>query len=110
MHLCNPADHYPCNAWCHGDIHVDVEYCDMVCLANFGLEPISEFLMTHALLHKGAYKTPPCTIVAMEPALEAGPAEERYAVPMFWNERETRAYRVIYQVHPETPHEETPHD
>lgn len=104
MHLCNPDDHQTCTAWCEGDIHVDVAYCDPALLAAIGVEAIPSFRVTHTMLHTMVYRTPACTILDMAPAPEAPSAEERYHYDSLY--RDTSAYRVTYQVHHEARQEE----
>lgn len=96
MHRCDPEDHAPCTAWCQGATHVDVAYCDPALLATLGTKLIASFQEWHMRRHVQEYQTPACTIVAMKPAPEALPAQERYTVPVLWYE--PSAYLVTYQV------------
>jgi hypothetical protein len=104
MHLCNPDDHHSCTAWCQGETHVDLAYCDPALLAEIGVQPEESFQRHHQAMHVQAYQTPACTIVSMKPAPEALSAQKRYGVPVLWHE--LSAYLVTYQVH--TPNQENP--
>lgn len=104
MHLCNPRDTPTCNAWCQGDTHVDLAYCDAALLAEVGVEPLVSFYRMHTAHHARMYQTTPCTILGVVPAPEAPTMEERYPNAGAW--QAPAAYRVTYQVH--TQNEEPP--
>jgi hypothetical protein len=95
MHLCNPEDTQPCGAWCVGTTHVDLAYCTAELLE--ALPSVVSFRQWHAAKHATAYATPPCTIIALQPVLEAPSAHERYA-HAGTDGRARRAFRVTYQV------------
>jgi hypothetical protein len=104
MHRCNPRDTAACNSWCGGDVHVDLAYCDLVLLAEVGVDPLTSFRLMHAAHHAGIYQTPLCTILAVVPAPEAPSIDERYPDTGPW--LAPIAYRITYQVH--TPNKEDP--
>lgn len=99
MHACEKTDQTPCNAWCAGNIHVDIAYCDPkdeYALAN------ADFLIRyeHDRSHWDCRANgPPCTILAIVRTNEALPPQIRY--PIGGHAERTVAFRVTYCVHRE---------
>jgi hypothetical protein len=88
----------PCNAWCQGDIHVDITYDTP---ARLGGCPDLEAHILRVLTWNGTVE-----VLAIQPAHEALPVDQRYQDPDTTQLLEAvgvppdqwRAFRVTYRV------------